>query len=144
NAINIQYQQTHEPAPPLHDKLPTIPPHVEAVVMKALAKDPKERFPSVHAFADALEAASKKPGTRLLTYRGHGNGYSSFAWSPDGRFFATGGVSGLIQIWQASTGVLLSTWEGSLAYVNALVWSPDGSRLASGLSDHTVQVWEAS
>ncbi|MGZ3612214.1 MAG: hypothetical protein ACXVBU_19350, partial [Ktedonobacteraceae bacterium] len=59
---------------------------LEVVVIKALAKDPKERFPSVQAFADALEAASKAPpiGTRLLIYRGHGNGYSAFAWSPDG------------------------------------------------------------
>src|SRR6266566_5131809 len=44
---------------PLREKVPTIPPAVEHVVLKALAKDPKERFASVRAFATALEEACK-------------------------------------------------------------------------------------
>ncbi len=43
------------PPPPLHEKIPAILPAVEHVVLKALAKDPKERFVSVQAFAAALE-----------------------------------------------------------------------------------------
>ena len=45
------------PPPSLCEKVPTIPPTVEHVVLKALAKDPKERFASVQAFAIALEEA---------------------------------------------------------------------------------------
>jgi serine/threonine protein kinase len=45
------------PPPPLHDVVPNIPPEVEQVVMTALAKDPKQRFGSVQAFATALERA---------------------------------------------------------------------------------------
>jgi eukaryotic-like serine/threonine-protein kinase len=59
NPINIQYQHTHEPVPPLRDTLPTLAPQVEAVILKALAKNPNDRYPSVRAFADALEVASK-------------------------------------------------------------------------------------
>src|SRR6266480_1579065 len=44
---------------PLREKVPTISPAVEHVVLKVLAKDPKERFASVRAFATALEQASK-------------------------------------------------------------------------------------
>jgi len=44
----------------LHDKVPTLPPAVEAVVMTALTKDPQKRFASVTAFATALEQASQK------------------------------------------------------------------------------------
>ena len=44
--------------PPLHEKLSGLLPDVEQVVMTALAKDPKARFGSVHAFAHALEQAS--------------------------------------------------------------------------------------
>ncbi len=44
--------------PSLHAKVPTIPPLVEEVVMIALAKDPKQRFGSVQAFANAFEQAS--------------------------------------------------------------------------------------
>jgi serine/threonine protein kinase len=45
--------------PPLREKVPTIPPDIEHVVTTALAKDPKQRFGSVQAFANALEQASQ-------------------------------------------------------------------------------------
>jgi eukaryotic-like serine/threonine-protein kinase len=45
--------------PPLREKVPTIDPAVEYVVNIALAKEPKERFGSVTAFANALEQATR-------------------------------------------------------------------------------------
>ena len=55
--------------PPLRERVPTIPPDVEHVVTTALAKDPKQRFMSIQAFANALEQASQSqlptiPGQR--------------------------------------------------------------------------------
>lgn len=47
----------HDPSS-LCAKVPSLPPEVEQVVLKALAKDPKERFPNIQAFAAALEEAS--------------------------------------------------------------------------------------
>jgi serine/threonine protein kinase len=52
-------QQLSVPPPPLREKVPTIPPAVEQVVLTALNKDPQQRFASVQAFANALEQASK-------------------------------------------------------------------------------------
>lgn len=52
------------PPPPLHEKVPTISPDVEQVVMTALTKDPKQRFGSVQAFATALEQASQPAPSR--------------------------------------------------------------------------------
>src|SRR5260370_15101254 len=46
------------PPPPLHEKVPEISPAIEQVVLRALAKEPQERFDSVEAFAHALEEAS--------------------------------------------------------------------------------------
>ena len=43
--------------PPLHEKVPGFPPAIEQVVMKALAKDPEDRYASVKDFADVLETA---------------------------------------------------------------------------------------
>src|SRR6266496_1420827 len=40
--------------PPLREQVPTTPPMVEAAVLKALAKDPAQRFASVQEFADAF------------------------------------------------------------------------------------------
>jgi len=45
--------------PPLCERVPSVPIGVEHVVLKALAKDSKERFASVHVFARALEEAVK-------------------------------------------------------------------------------------
>jgi serine/threonine protein kinase len=45
--------------PSLREKVPKISPGVEWVVMKALSKDPKERFEGVQEFARALEQAAE-------------------------------------------------------------------------------------
>jgi len=52
---------TLSPPPPLREKVPTTSLAVEQAVLKALAKDPNERFESVQEFAKALERASR-PG----------------------------------------------------------------------------------
>lgn len=43
--------------PPLREKLPELPVEIEHVVLKAMAKDPKDRFNRVQDFAAALEKA---------------------------------------------------------------------------------------
>ncbi len=54
----VASQHLFTPPPPLREKAPTISPEVEQVVLTALAKDPKERFGSVRAFANAFAQAS--------------------------------------------------------------------------------------
>jgi serine/threonine protein kinase/ABC-type branched-subunit amino acid transport system substrate-binding protein len=50
-------QHLHVPPPSLREKIPTIPPQVEQVVLTALEKEPQKRFASVRAFAEALTQA---------------------------------------------------------------------------------------
>lgn len=57
--MDIMVRKLHESPPSLRSKNPTIPPDVDQIVMIALAKDPKDRFRSVQAFATALEEASR-------------------------------------------------------------------------------------
>src|SRR5205823_12246029 len=52
---NILYQHVSTPPPALHEFAPDLPASIEEVVLKALAKDPQERFASVQSFAYALE-----------------------------------------------------------------------------------------
>ncbi len=52
-------QHLNVPPPPLHEKIPELPPAVEQVVLRALAKVPQQRFPTVQEFATALEQASQ-------------------------------------------------------------------------------------
>jgi serine/threonine protein kinase len=55
--VEIMAQHLYVPPPSLREKIPTISPAIEHVVFTALAKDYKQRFPSVREFAVALEQA---------------------------------------------------------------------------------------
>src|SRR5713101_4686756 len=59
SASEVMAQHLSMPPLPLRERVPAIPPEVEQVVLRALAKDPKARFASVSAFSAALEQASQ-------------------------------------------------------------------------------------
>jgi serine/threonine protein kinase len=44
--------------PSLCEQVPSLSPQIDAVILKALAKNPDDRFPSIQAFADALQQAT--------------------------------------------------------------------------------------
>lgn len=54
------YQHCSVPPPRLRAKNTAVSDAVEAVVLKALAKDPDERYPTVYAFAQALAQAKEQ------------------------------------------------------------------------------------
>ena len=55
----IAYQQVSLAPAPLREHDPSLSEAVEEVVLKALAKDPRDRYVSVHLFAGALERTSQ-------------------------------------------------------------------------------------
>jgi serine/threonine protein kinase len=59
NGTMLEVASKHllQPVPSLREQVPTISPAVEQVVLTALEKDPRRRFPSVGSFIDALERA---------------------------------------------------------------------------------------
>lgn len=59
-ALAIINQHINAPPPPLREKRPDLPAAVENVVLKALAKDPQQRYPSIQAFAGALGRVSQQ------------------------------------------------------------------------------------
>jgi eukaryotic-like serine/threonine-protein kinase len=144
----VLYQHIAVPPPPLHEKISTIPPAIEQVVLRALAKDPLQRFASIESFATALEQAAQQPygGRTLCTYSGHNHRVCALAWSPDGAWIAWTDLARQIHLWEASTGRGLST---NLAlhildrHTETIAWSSDGRQLASGNDDQVVMVWDA-
>src|SRR6266487_5769078 len=64
---SIKDHHLHTDPPALRKQLPTISPIIESVVLKALAKDPKERFANIQAFATALEQASQQAPVFAVT-----------------------------------------------------------------------------
>ncbi len=57
NTNQMMYQHLMAPPPPPSTINPTLPPSVNAVILRALAKDPSERYPTVTEFARALQQA---------------------------------------------------------------------------------------
>ncbi len=62
----VMYQHVNVPPPPLREKIPEISPTVEHVVLRALAKDPQQRFATIEDFAKALEQASQAQKSATL------------------------------------------------------------------------------
>ncbi len=53
-AVAVAMKHIQEPVPPLRAQRPDVPPELEAVVMRALAKDPDKRFSSALSMDSAL------------------------------------------------------------------------------------------
>lgn len=70
---DIVYHHFHTPPHSLRAQVPAIPPAVERVVMKALAKDPRRRYSSISKFAAALEKASRQPSPMAASRRSANN-----------------------------------------------------------------------
>ena len=61
--VQIFYRQMHEPPPPLAPRLPEAPAALEALLRRALQKDPERRFASMKAMASALATVVPEPTT---------------------------------------------------------------------------------
>jgi WD40 repeat protein len=73
---------------------------------------------------------------------GHGDSVNSIAFSPDGRFIASGSDSGTIQMWDVQTGQIVTTFVGLTNTVFSVAFSPNGRILASGSWDGTIRLWD--
>jgi eukaryotic-like serine/threonine-protein kinase len=59
--VELYNQHLYVAPPSLREKVPDLSPAIEQVMMKALAKDPKQRFARVQDFVDALGQARQAP-----------------------------------------------------------------------------------
>jgi WD40 repeat protein len=94
--------------------------------------------------------ALAQPGTRLRRERHQRVG--ALAWSPDGRYIASGGTDQIVRVWDTITGEDVVTYRGHVDQqpiydsadpdtITALAWSPDSTRLASSAFSGPIRVW---
>jgi WD40 repeat protein len=74
---------------------------------------------------------------------GHSKHVWQVAFSPDGRFLASGSVDRTVKLWRLPEGVLVQTLTQPQG-ITSLAFSPDGQYLATGSYDKTVMVWRLS
>lgn len=63
------------------------------------------------------------------------------AFSPNGKWLASGGSDTHVMLWEVSTGELCRKMEGHTGLVHEVAFSPDGETLASASFDYTVKLW---
>jgi len=163
----VAVQQVLAPPPPLHDIIPDISATLEGVVLKALAKDPHERYGTISEFAQALEQAYRKevspnislsstiaptsltggPGDTLILHATERqiaiDTIYAIAWSPSGKHIAYGGRERIVQVRGITIGASSFVYRGHTGSITTLAWSPNQQQIASASLDKTIQVWQA-
>ncbi|GAB4160311.1 MAG: hypothetical protein Tsb009_37660 [Planctomycetaceae bacterium] len=83
-------------------------------------------------------------GEKVYELTQHSGRILTIAFSPDGKFLATGSLDRTVRIWELATGELSKTFQGHRGPVSALAFSRNGELLASGSFDKTVLIWNAT
>lgn len=82
-------------------------------------------------------------GRELHTLDAHAGGVLAAAFSPDGKWLATGGSDRTAKVWDVASGQTLRTFGGHPLPVGSVAFSPDGRTLASG-GGNLVKLWDVS
>ncbi len=81
-------------------------------------------------------------GKEISKLVGHTGYVLATAYSPDGKYIATGSVDKSAKLWNASNGKMIRTFAGHLESVSSLVFSPNGKYLLTGSIDSTSVLWD--
>jgi WD40 repeat protein len=73
--------------------------------------------------------------------QGHSGDVYSVAFSPDGKYLASGSYDNTAKLWSLESQKEVTTLQGYSECIRSVAFSPEGKYLASGSGDKTVKVW---
>ena len=84
-------------------------------------------------------------GKEVMTLHAYDFLPTKVAFSPDGKFIASGGSGPNIKVWEWETGREFLTLRGHDEIITSVAFSPDGKRIVSSCQgDDTVKLWDAT
>ncbi len=90
-----------------------------------------------------LRELALRSGFKYAVYEGHASAIQAVAWSPDGKYIASGSSDNTVRVWDASTKETVTVYQGHSDEVRAVAWAPNRQLIASASIDHTVRIWGA-
>jgi WD40 repeat protein len=91
---------------------------------------------------DELQVREVPSGRVIQRLGPHDRHVVAVAYSPDGRFVASGTTDGDVWVWEVASGRQACRWREHTDWVHALSFSADGRRLYSAGADRTARVWD--
>ena len=76
------------------------------------------------------------------SYRGHSKGVKVAAFSPDGRWVASGGDDGLVCLWDLTAGKQLHSFSTHSGGITGVHFNPHDFLLATSAQDRSVKFWD--
>jgi WD40 repeat protein len=77
-----------------------------------------------------------------VIFQGHDGAVTTIAYSPDGRYLASGSSDNTAKLWNVANLSCLKTFAGHSSWVKSVCFSPSGKILASGSFDESVRLWD--
>ena len=82
-----------------------------------------------------------RTGKAIKEFRGHEDGVSAFAFSPDGKQILTGSWDNTARLWDIKSKQELTRFVGHRDYVGAVAFHPSKPWIATGSWDGTTRLW---
>jgi WD40 repeat protein len=117
--------------------------HTRTVWSVAMAPDGKTAASAASSWDKGeVKLWNLASGQERLSLKGKTAGVRAVAFAPDGTTLATGGMDGVLRLWDPVSGKELRTLTGNTHTdtIEALAFSPDGKVIASASADWTVKV----
>ena len=96
-------------------------------------------------FADAQQLYNilhTPVGKDFVEFLGHNNDINSIAFSPNGKYIASGSDDKTVRVWDIKSKREIVKFVGHSDTVYSVAFSPDGKYIASGSRDKAIRVWD--
>jgi WD40 repeat protein len=77
----------------------------------------------------------------LTTLQGHSSYVTATAFSPDGKYLASGSWDCTVKLWSFESRNELSMLQGSSSFLISVIFSFDGKYMASACQNNQLKLW---